>query len=40
MGFVAEYDKDFHEIWRYDSPKPWAALRLKNGNTLITGRRR
>ena len=36
MGFVAEYDKDFHEIWRYNSPKPWAALRLKNGNTLIT----
>ena len=36
MGFVSEYDKDFHEIWRYNSPKPWAALRLKNGNTLIT----
>ena len=36
MGFVAEYDKDFHEIWRYNTPKPWAALRRKNGNTLIT----
>ncbi len=36
MDFVAEYDKDFKEIWRYNIPKPWAALRLKNGNTLIT----
>lgn len=33
---VVEYDKDFKEIWKYDIPKPWAALRLKNGNTLIT----
>ena len=36
LGFVVEYDKDFHEIWRYTIPSPWAALRLKNGNTLIT----
>jgi hypothetical protein len=36
LGYVAEYDKNFNEIWRYKSPKPWAALRLKNGNTLIT----
>jgi hypothetical protein len=36
LGYVAEYDKDFKEIWRYKSTKPWAALRLKNGNTLIT----
>ncbi len=36
MGVVIEYDKDFHEIWRYTIPHPWAALRLKNGNTLIT----
>ena len=36
LGFVAEYDKDFREIWRYTIPKPWAALRLRNGNTLIT----
>ncbi len=36
MGVVVEYDKDFHEIWRYNTPKPWAAVRLKNGNTLIT----
>lgn len=36
MGYVAEYDKDFKEIWRYDVKQPWAAIRLKNGNTLIT----
>lgn len=33
---VVEFDKDFKEIWRYEIPKPWAAIRLKNGNTLIT----
>ena len=36
MNFVAEYDKDFKEIWKYQINTPWAALRLKNGNTLIT----
>ncbi len=36
MGFVVEYDKDFNEIWRYKMARPWAAIRLKNGNTLIT----
>jgi hypothetical protein len=36
MNRVVEYDKDFKEIWSYDAPKPWAAIRLKNGNTLIT----
>ena len=36
MNQVVEYDKDFKEIWHYDITKPWAALRLKNGNTLIT----
>ena len=36
MGFVVEYDKDFKEIWRYKMARPWAAIRLKNGNTLIT----
>ena len=36
MGWVIEYDKNFKEIWRYKSNKPWAAIRLKNGNTLIT----
>jgi hypothetical protein len=33
---VVEYDKNFKEIWSYNIDKPWAALRLKNGNTLIT----
>jgi hypothetical protein len=35
-GKVVEYDKDFKEIWSYDIRSPWAAIRLKNGNTLIT----
>ncbi len=36
MDQVVEYDKDFKEIWKYSIPSPWAAIRLKNGNTLIT----
>jgi len=36
LGKVVEYDKEFKEIWSYATPKPWAAIRLKNGNTLIT----
>ena len=36
MGKVVEYDKDFKEIWKYEIASPWAAIRLKNGNTLIT----
>jgi hypothetical protein len=36
MQKVIEYDKDFHEVWSYDVRSPWAAVRLKNGNTLIT----
>jgi hypothetical protein len=36
LGRVVEYDKDFNEIWKYDIKTPWAAIRLKNGNTLIT----
>jgi len=36
LGRVVEYDRDFREIWRYDIKSPWAAIRLKNGNTLIT----
>jgi len=36
MDQVVEYDKDFKEIWRYPIKSPWAAVRLKNGNTLIT----
>ncbi len=33
---VVEYDKDFNVVWQYNIPTPWAAVRLKNGNTLIT----
>jgi hypothetical protein len=33
---VIEYDKNFKEIWSYHIKSPWAAIRLKNGNTLIT----
>jgi outer membrane protein assembly factor BamB len=36
MGKVVEYDKDFREIWSYSIRTPWAAIRLHNGNTLIT----
>ena len=36
MNRVVEYDKDFKEIWNYNISSPWAAIRLKNGNTLIT----
>ncbi|MGP8246836.1 MAG: hypothetical protein ACLQVN_20250 [Bryobacteraceae bacterium] len=35
MHKVAEFDKDFHQIWSCDIPTPWAAIRLHNGNTLI-----
>jgi uncharacterized protein (DUF1697 family) len=33
---VAEYDLDGKEIWSIAIPSPWAANRLKNGNTLIS----
>jgi hypothetical protein len=36
MNRVVEYDKNFKEIWSYDITKPWAAIRLNNGDTLIT----
>jgi len=36
MNQVVEYDKNFKEIWKYEIATPWAAIRLKNGNTLIT----
>jgi hypothetical protein len=39
MDRVAEYDKDFNEVWSYAIPTPWAAIRLHNGNTLITDER-
>jgi len=39
MNKVVEYDRDFREIWSYAIPSPWAAVRLRNGNTLITDER-
>ena len=36
MNQVVEYDKDFNEVWSYKIRSPWAAIRLKNGHTLIT----
>ena len=35
LNKVIEYDLDFNIIWRYAIDQPWAAVRLKNGNTLI-----
>jgi Mal s 1 allergenic protein-like len=37
LGKVVEYDKGGKEIWSVDAPSAWAAVRLKNGNTLISG---
>jgi hypothetical protein len=36
MNKVVEYDKNFKEIWKCKINQPWAAIRLKDGNTLIT----
>ncbi len=33
---VVEYDADGKKIWAIDAPDPWDAVRLKNGNTLIS----
>jgi len=37
LGKVIEYDKDWKEIWSCDAPSVWHAVRLKNGNTLLSG---
>jgi hypothetical protein len=34
-----EFDKEFHPIWTYEIPTPWAAVRLRNGNTMIDDER-
>lgn len=44
MHQIIEYDKNFNPVWTFgtnDMPagmkfSPWAAIRLKNGNTLVT----
>jgi hypothetical protein len=37
LGKVVEYGADGKEIWSVPAPSTWAAVRLKNGNTLISG---
>jgi hypothetical protein len=37
LGKVVEYDAGGKEIWSVAAPSAWAAVRLKNGNTLISG---
>ena len=34
---VAEYNLDGKEIWTVNAAAPWSAIRLHNGNTLISG---
>lgn len=37
LGKVVEYDAGGKEIWSVPAQSAWAAIRLKNGNTLISG---
>ena len=38
MGKVVEYDQNWKELWSAtNAPSVWAAVRLENGNTLISG---
>ena len=37
LGKVVEYSADGKEIWSVPAPSAWAAVRLKNGYTLISG---
>jgi hypothetical protein len=37
LGKVVEYDGAGTEVWSILAPSAWAAVRLKNGNTLISG---
>lgn len=34
---VVEYTLDGKEVWSVDASSPWSAIRLHNGNTLISG---
>jgi hypothetical protein len=36
-GRIEEYDQNWNKIWTVKSARPWSAVRLKNGNTLIPG---
>jgi len=37
---VTEYNDKGEVVWNYTTPSPWAAVRLANGNTLISGNSR
>jgi alpha-glucosidase len=37
LGKVVEYDWNGKALWSVDAPSAWAAVRLPNGNTLISG---
>ncbi|MGH9523085.1 MAG: alpha-L-fucosidase [Terriglobales bacterium] len=37
LGKVVEYDQNGKEVWSVPAPSAWGAVRLKNGNTLISG---
>jgi hypothetical protein len=37
FGKVVEYSAEGKEIWSVPAPAAWAAVRLRNGNTLISG---
>jgi hypothetical protein len=37
MGRVIEYNTEWDTVWSAAAPSAWAAVRLKNGNTLISG---
>ena len=37
LGKVVEYDWNGKELWSVDAPSAWAAVRLPNGHTLISG---
>jgi hypothetical protein len=37
LGKVVEYTQDGKAVWSVNAPAPWAAIRLKNGDTLISG---
>ncbi|MFD2934724.1 beta-propeller domain-containing protein [Spirosoma flavum] len=36
-GRVVEYTLDGKEVWSVEAKSPWSAIRLDNGNTLISG---
>jgi hypothetical protein len=40
LGKVVEYDAEGKEMWSVEAPSAWGAVRLKNGNTLISGNQR